>query len=309
MSAAQLAGLSGWHWLAALALSVAVHGALLIGFRPSATGALPRPAGKPVAVAGTLAGVLGNAKIAGEVQATSAKAVAASTTAEPMRRPTKPTHDSLVPPPVAPTQIEPLRATKAEQPTTSAPTTAPIPPAPVPPAAATVASSAPMAAPPKIQPGPTPAEPPARKSVTEKPPTKPALRKRVTQQKKATPKSSKRTGGRIGTRHQGAGGRQRAGRGGRHSASAGALARYGARVRARILANRVGGGGLRGRAIISFGVSSSGGLRYARISRSSGDGAVDRAALATVRRSSPFTRPPRAATPAQLRFTIPFTFE
>ena len=79
-------------------------------------------------------------------------------------------------------------------------------------------------------------------------------------------------------------------------------------VRARILANRPGGTGGHGRAVISFGLSSSGGLRYASVTRSSGNRRLDALALRAVRRSAPFPRPPRGATTGQLRFSIAFSF-
>jgi protein TonB len=96
--------------------------------------------------------------------------------------------------------------------------------------------------------------------------------------------------------------------GGRVSASAGAMVGYAARVRARVASNRpsVGGGG--GTAVISFGVTTAGGLAYARLARSSGMPALDQAALAAVRRSAPFPSPPPGATARQLAFSIPFHF-
>lgn len=103
-------------------------------------------------------------------------------------------------------------------------------------------------------------------------------------------------------------GRRSGGGSGSSRASRGAIQNYGARVRSRISANRPGSVG-RGRVRISFGISKSGRLRYARIVRSSGNAAVDRAALAAVRRSSPFPKPPAGASLRQLRFAIPFTFQ
>ena len=87
----------------------------------------------------------------------------------------------------------------------------------------------------------------------------------------------------------------------------GAVSGYGARVRARILANRPSASGV-GRAVVTFGVASSGGLRFVRLARSSGDGRLDQAALAAVRRSSPFPTPPAGASAAQLTFTIGLSF-
>jgi protein TonB len=79
-------------------------------------------------------------------------------------------------------------------------------------------------------------------------------------------------------------------------------------VRAQVARNKPSGTGHRGTALVSFGVSSSGGLSYARLARSSGNAALDRAALAAVRRAAPFGPPPGGAAPGQLRFSVPFYF-
>jgi periplasmic protein TonB len=93
------------------------------------------------------------------------------------------------------------------------------------------------------------------------------------------------------------------------SASSGSLLSYAAHVRARVAANKPPGGGLRGTATVSFGVTTSGGLAYASVARSSGSAALDQLAVAAVRGSAPFPTPPAGATAAQLQFTIPFYFE
>jgi len=93
---------------------------------------------------------------------------------------------------------------------------------------------------------------------------------------------------------------------GRASASAGDIAAYAAQVRAQVAANRPGGRGGHGTAVIAFGVSPSGGLAYARLSRSSGVPALDQAALSAVRGAAPFPRPPTGA--RSLSFTFPFYF-
>ncbi len=96
--------------------------------------------------------------------------------------------------------------------------------------------------------------------------------------------------------------------GGRVSASAGAMIGYAAKVRARVASNRPSVGGRGGTAVISFGVTTGGGLAYARLARSSGMPVLDQAALAAVRRSAPFPSPPPGATAPQLAFSIPFHF-
>jgi protein TonB len=100
------------------------------------------------------------------------------------------------------------------------------------------------------------------------------------------------------------------GKGGeRVSASSGAMLSYGAEVRARVAGNKPSGGGLRGTAVVAFGLTPSGGLVYAGLARSSGDPQLDQLAIAAVRGAAPFPTPPAGATSAQLRFTIPFHFE
>ncbi|MEQ1669411.1 MAG: cell envelope integrity protein TolA [Hyphomicrobium sp.] len=93
--------------------------------------------------------------------------------------------------------------------------------------------------------------------------------------------------------------------GGKVSASRGSAINYAAMVRARVAGNRPSGGGRRGTVVVSFGVSSSGGLSFASISRSSGDAALDRSALSAVRGAGPFPPPPPGAS---RRFSIPFSF-
>jgi protein TonB len=94
----------------------------------------------------------------------------------------------------------------------------------------------------------------------------------------------------------------------RASASRGTVLSYAARVRAKVARNKPSGRGHRGTARVAFGVSSSGGLSYARLARSSGNAALDQAALSAVRRAAPFGAPPAGTTSAQLRFSIPFYF-
>jgi protein TonB len=95
---------------------------------------------------------------------------------------------------------------------------------------------------------------------------------------------------------------------GRVSASRGSIVSYAARVRSQVARHKPPGRGPRGTARVSFGVSRSGGLAYARLTRSSGSAALDRAAVAAVRRAAPFGAPPAGASAAQLRFSIPFYF-
>jgi protein TonB len=77
-------------------------------------------------------------------------------------------------------------------------------------------------------------------------------------------------------------------------------------VRARVAGNKPATSGYRGRAVVAFGVTRSGGLAYARIRRSSGSAALDRLALGAVRGAAPFPPPPPGAT---RQFSIPFNFQ
>lgn len=104
------------------------------------------------------------------------------------------------------------------------------------------------------------------------------------------------------------GGAGTGGGGGRSQASSGAIAGYASRVRSRILSRSPTNAGHRGTTIVSFGVTTSGGLSYARVSRSSGNRGLDQRALASVRGASPFPRPPTGARASQLRFSVPFHF-
>ena len=93
---------------------------------------------------------------------------------------------------------------------------------------------------------------------------------------------------------------------GRVSASTGSAVNYAARVRARVAARKPAGGGRRGTVVVAFGVTRSGALSFAGITRSSGDAALDRSVLAAVRGAGPFPPPPPNA---GLRFAMPFYFK
>ncbi|MCB1510250.1 MAG: TonB family protein [Hyphomicrobiaceae bacterium] len=271
-------------WPAALIGSVAVHAALFLSPSPQSLGDVPRPAGRPVAIAGTLAGVIGSASTAAPVD-----------TAEPVKPAAAQVAEAVTPVrtvPVAPTPA--LSATASLAPVVEA---QPVPETP--------ADSATLAAPQPVKPAPRATKPPPTPDRTQQ------ARKRERQGKKAKRRRKKdvaRKSSRRGGRVQGAAGARSGGRGGARAASAGSVRSYGMVVRARILANRPGGTGGHGRAVISFGLSSSGGLRYASVTRSSGNRRLDALALRAVRRSAPFPRPPRGATTGQLRFSIAFSF-
>jgi protein TonB len=94
----------------------------------------------------------------------------------------------------------------------------------------------------------------------------------------------------------------------RVSASTGSILSYAAQVRARVAGNRPSWGSGGGTALVAFGLTSSGGLAYVRIARSSGNAANDSIALSAVRGAAPFPPPPAGASLHQLQFTIPYYF-
>lgn len=101
---------------------------------------------------------------------------------------------------------------------------------------------------------------------------------------------------------------KRAARGPAISASPGQVRNYAALVRARIARHRPRSAPGAGTVVVAFALSRNGALRYARLARSSGNGALDSAALASVRAAAPFPAPPGAMTSRQLSFVLPFHF-
>lgn len=89
------------------------------------------------------------------------------------------------------------------------------------------------------------------------------------------------------------------------------MAEWGAGIRARVerrkhapaVARRA-----RGTVTVALGVGRDGGLLSARISRSSGQAALDAAALSAVRRAAPFARAPAGLTKPAYSFTLPIRF-
>lgn len=69
---------------------------------------------------------------------------------------------------------------------------------------------------------------------------------------------------------------------------------YASTVRSAIGRNKAQASG-RGSATVTFAIGPGGGLRGAKISKSSGNSALDQAALASVRRAGPFPKPPAGA--------------
>ena len=79
---------------------------------------------------------------------------------------------------------------------------------------------------------------------------------------------------------------------------------YGNTVRTRVARNKPSGMSGRGKAIVTVGISPSGSIRFSRLSKSSGNSVLDRAALSAVQRAAPFPMPPAGATAAQLVFNV-----
>ena len=319
---------AGWKaWSAALAASAAIHAAVAVNFGTAPEVEDTGAAGPPATISGSLASVLGGVARPGEVvpQAASPVTVVAA-------RPVEAAHSvgaarAAMPEraaPVAPTPAEAAGQT-VERTASSAPVVPEVArPAPV--SAVTPQGAEPVTASSSAgrQQGergevvlPTKAPERAKREASPNSDARKKRRAPETRKRERGEEDDGRTrqrrqkaasGARAGSDRAGAAGVRRAS-GGRHSDGAGASAirSYGARVRQRILGNRPAASGV-GRAVVSFGLSPSGQLAYARLARSSGSGSIDGAALAAVRRSSPFPAPPAGATARQLRFTISFDF-
>ena len=78
---------------------------------------------------------------------------------------------------------------------------------------------------------------------------------------------------------------------------------------AQIIGHKPRGVRFQGTVMLSFSLSISGDLLSAEVSRSSGMGSLDQAALGALKDAAPFSLPPEGVTAEQLRFTIPFTFQ
>ena len=64
----------------------------------------------------------------------------------------------------------------------------------------------------------------------------------------------------------------------------------------------------RGEAVVTFVVSSSGGLAGVKLARSSGNEVIDREAVKTVQRAQPFPPIPPEARRKNWAFTVPIVF-
>lgn len=266
-------------WALVVSLSLAIHLVATVGFQPQSIGEVQKAAGARTMVAGSLADILG--------------------TAVPVSDEAPETTDAEDPP----DEIKPLEEVAELKPLAK--------PQPMDVLEARTQSADPVAL--EAQEDVKPLEEFRDLKVSDVPPKKreEAKPKKTTEKKKKKKKDKKASKKRkksqqqVGGKKKGASGKSRGGKGGKKRASVGAVRSYGARVRARILANRPRGGA-KGRVVVSFGISPSGGLRYARVR--SGGGSAASAALSAVRRSAPFPRPPAGSQSSQLNFSIAFTF-
>lgn len=95
----------------------------------------------------------------------------------------------------------------------------------------------------------------------------------------------------------------------RTAAQAGAVNRFIGDLRIRLARGKPRGLRMTGVATVTFSILPTGELEYARVSSSSGKPALDEAALAAVRRASPYGRPPPWMKQSELVFSIPYHFE
>ncbi len=87
------------------------------------------------------------------------------------------------------------------------------------------------------------------------------------------------------------------------------LRRYERLLWVALLAHKPRGMPFQGTVLMAFTLSASGAVLEAHVARSAGMAALDRAALAALAAAAPFPPPPPGLTAAQLRFSIPFTFQ
>ncbi len=152
---------------------------------------------------------------------------------------------------------------------------------------------------------------PITKAMKEAEQDKPLTAEKPKKPKRKKPESAKRKQQKAAN----AGKRQAAirkggGANGRKKSRAGAATRanYAGRVQSHLARyKRSPGGGHRGRAVVRFTISRSGRVTSVRLSRRSGNSAIDRAAIAMVRRASPFPPIP-AGMNGRMSFTVPVSY-
>jgi protein TonB len=305
------------HWLAAGAIAALIHLAVFFGFRAPTPGEPPGGTGPQVEVLGSAAQVFG---MDGQTPEDPSPAIEADL---PERVSTEPkgaraervgperVSEADTAQPAEPVEAETATAVLAEEVaaaqssktiTSESPETVQAERADT----AVVAASETVEAEPegiaKPTRRPTPTAEERKINKPQRTTRNPARRRGEPQQRTSgAGQGQRRSGARAASERRGSGQR-------RASASPGQARRYAGIVRARIARNRPSGRGRRGTVVVRFAISGGGTLRYVRLARSSGDRSLDRAALASVRRASPFPRPPQGMSGSQLTFSIPFRF-
>jgi periplasmic protein TonB len=102
---------------------------------------------------------------------------------------------------------------------------------------------------------------------------------------------------------------EKPGVGGMAGATPGEIRSYQARLGARIRSNRPSSRGKAGFVEVAFAIESDGRLRFVEVKRSSGNAFLEDRALAAIRKSAPFPKPPPLMSGKQLEFSVPFKFE
>ncbi|MFV1493531.1 TonB family protein [Phaeobacter sp. JH18-32] len=168
-----------------------------------------------------------------------------------------------------------------------------------------------------------PPPPPAPPQTVPRPLPDPDLRPRAKPRAKPEPqpqnarKAEQRSSGRDAQRAAGSGGGAEAGQAGSSAAATAEAGRqaklqaiWGAKIRARIERRKRYPSGARGngRVVVRLTVARSGQLISHRIARSSGNAALDQAALQAVARAANFPAAPRQLTLSQMTFSLPMDF-
>ncbi len=143
-----------------------------------------------------------------------------------------------------------------------------------------------------------------KKKIKKVKPKKKKKKKKVKTAKRDKKKQKKRLAGkRLAALKKGGGARGRQ----KRKAGKAAMSNYRGRVQSHLARYKRKVTSSRGIVRVSFSLARSGAVRSVRVVRSSGSGALDRAAIAMVRRASHFPRIP-AGGPLSMRFTISINY-
>ncbi|AHD08616.1 energy transducer TonB [Phaeobacter gallaeciensis] len=168
---------------------------------------------------------------------------------------------------------------------------------------------------------PAPPPPPPKAEPQPDPDLRPRAKPRAKPQPEPKPQTARKaqqtSAGRAAQRAAGSGGGAQAGQAGRAAAAtaqAGQQAKlksiWGAKIRARVERNKRRTSGTRatGRVLLRLTVARNGQLISYRIAKSSGNAALDQAALKAVARARRFPAAPKQLTLNQMTFNLPITF-